>query len=159
MTLLPPMCSAQSTQSTQSNPSAQGAQPTRNILGRGVLTNRDVVALANAGFSEPFIVELINTSPQKFDVTADALADLAQNGLTETIIRTIVNSARLSKQRPPRLQASPSTQTWPQLQSPDGTVLAEDCRVRTTDDRRGGATYKIVCTSTKLVPLAQVVAQ
>ena len=147
MTLLPPTCGAQSTQSTQNTPSAQSIQPAHNILARGVLTNKDVVTLANAGFSELFIIELINTSPQKFDVTADALADLAQNGLTENIIRAIINADRTSKPRVSLAQATPLTHT--SLQPPEGIALAEDCRVRTTVNRRGEATFTIVCPSNK----------
>jgi len=57
-----------------------------NALAKNALTNRDVVTLANAGFSEKFILRMIATSPTKFDLTADALADLAKNGITEEII-------------------------------------------------------------------------
>jgi len=71
---LPPVCHGQAT-----------------ALAKGILTNHDVVTLANAGFSEGFILEMIATSPTKFDLTADAMADLAKNGITEDIIRAMRN--------------------------------------------------------------------
>ena len=89
VTLQPPTCSAQSTQAPH------------NILTRGILSNRDVITLANAGFSEVFIVQLIKISPQNFDITADALADLSQNGLTEHVIGAITNAAMTSQPIPP----------------------------------------------------------
>src|ERR1035441_7812433 len=45
---------------------AQDAGPSGNVL-----TNRDVVTLADAGFGQEFIVEIIGTSRTEFDTTAD----------------------------------------------------------------------------------------
>jgi hypothetical protein len=60
-------------------------------LARNILTNRDIVTLANAGFSEAFIIQTIATSSTKFELTADALADLAKNGITEDIVSAMRN--------------------------------------------------------------------
>ncbi|MBZ5592604.1 MAG: hypothetical protein LAP39_10245 [Acidobacteriia bacterium] len=62
-------------------------------LTRHVLTNHDVITLANAGFSEEFIVQTIASSRTKFDLTADALADLAKHAITEDIIRTMSSAS------------------------------------------------------------------
>ena len=70
--------------------SAQEAGRSKNVL-----TNRDVVTLANAGFDEEFIVEMITTSRTVFDTTADGMADLAKHGIKEDIIRAM-RSARPS---------------------------------------------------------------
>jgi hypothetical protein len=58
-------------------------------LNRNTLTNRDVVTLAEAGFSEEFLIEMVATSRAKFDTTADGLAELAKHGIKEDVIRAI----------------------------------------------------------------------
>ena len=77
-----------------------GAQT--NGLTRNVLTNSDIVTLANAGFSEAFILQLVTTSTTKFDMTTDALANLAKNGITEMIIRGMRDPSTV-----PRVAAMP----------------------------------------------------
>jgi hypothetical protein len=64
--------------------SAQDAGFSRNVL-----TNRDIVTLANAGFDDEFIVETITTSRTQFDTTPDGMADLAKHGIKEDIIRAM----------------------------------------------------------------------
>lgn len=56
---------------------------------RNTLTNRDVITLAEAGFSEEFLVEMVTTSRTKFDTTAEGLADLAKHGIKEDLIRAM----------------------------------------------------------------------
>lgn len=58
---------------------------------RDALTNRDVVVLAKAGFNEDFIIETIQGSRTQFDVRVDGLADLAKQGITERLIRVMMN--------------------------------------------------------------------
>jgi len=64
--------------------SAQNAGSSRTVL-----TNRDIVTLADAGFGEEFIVEMIGTSRPEFDTAADAIADLKKHGVKEDIIRAM----------------------------------------------------------------------
>lgn len=78
--LLPALCSAQSVR-----PSF------------GPLTSRDVIKLAEAGFSEGFILQVIATAGSRFDMSVNGLVDLADCGLTEKIILAMKNSAH---QRP-----------------------------------------------------------
>ncbi len=59
------------------------------VSSRNVLTNRDVVTLADAGFGEEFIIETIGASRAEFDTTADALAELKKHGVKDDIIRAI----------------------------------------------------------------------
>ena len=63
---------------------AQNAASSRNVL-----TNRDVVTLADSGFGEEFIIETIGASRTEFDTTADGLAELKKNGVKEDIIRAM----------------------------------------------------------------------
>ena len=65
---------------------AQDAGPSGNVL-----TNRDVVTLADAGFGQEFIVEIIGTSRTEFDTTADAIAELKKHGVKDDIIRAMRN--------------------------------------------------------------------
>jgi hypothetical protein len=49
-----------------------------------------VVLLAEAGLGERFLLELIEQKNSRFDTSAEALAALARQGLTETILRAMV---------------------------------------------------------------------
>jgi len=66
---------------------AQEAGPSRTAL-----TNGDVETLADAGFSEEFIVERIGASRPEFDTTASAMAELKKHGVNENVIRAMVGS-------------------------------------------------------------------
>lgn len=60
-------------------------------LPRNLLTNEGVVLLAEAGLGERFLLELIEQKNTRFDTSAEALASLARQGLTETILRAMVH--------------------------------------------------------------------
>lgn len=60
---------------------------------RNTLTNRSIVTLAKAGFDEDFIVDTILSSRTRFDTSVDGLADLAKQGMTERLIRVMMNPA------------------------------------------------------------------
>jgi hypothetical protein len=66
---------------------AQQAGPSRTAL-----TNGDVETLADAGFSEEFIVEMIAAGRPEFDTTASAMAELKKHGVNENVIRAMVGS-------------------------------------------------------------------
>jgi hypothetical protein len=51
------------------------------------LTNENVVTLANAGFDELFILQLIRTSRTSFDTSVPALVALKESGVSEDLIR------------------------------------------------------------------------
>ncbi len=59
-------------------------------LPKNLLTNDGVVLLAEAGLGERFLLELIDQKTSRFDTSADALASLARQGLTENILRAMV---------------------------------------------------------------------
>lgn len=58
------------------------------------LANTDVVTLAKAGFTEDFIVDLIQTSRTRFDTSVTGLSELAKAGMTERLIRAVMSAAR-----------------------------------------------------------------
>ena len=57
---------------------------------KNLLTNEGVVLLAEAGLGERFLLELIDQKTSRFDTSAEALASLARQGLTESILRAMV---------------------------------------------------------------------
>ena len=67
---------------------AAGAQT--GALMQNTLTNHDIVVLAQAGFNENFIVDLISMSRTRFDTTVTGLADMLKEGLTERLIRAML---------------------------------------------------------------------
>jgi hypothetical protein len=68
-----------------------GMYGAENNLHRNVLSNRDVVTLAKAGFDEEFLVNIIVSSRSHFDTSADALAALAEQGVTQRIVEVMMN--------------------------------------------------------------------
>lgn len=83
---------AMSTAAAQVNPaSAKG-------MARNVLTNEGVVLLAEAGYSEGFIIDLIHHKQTQFDVCPEALAWLAKQGLSERIVRAMIANERKEEQ-------------------------------------------------------------
>ena len=62
------------------------AHPSR----RNFLVNRDVVALAQAGYDEQTIIETVLAKPSRFDVTTHALGELAAEGISERVIQAML---------------------------------------------------------------------
>jgi hypothetical protein len=84
---------------------------------RSVLTNRDIVTLAKAGFDEDFVIDAIARSRKEFDTSADALAALAGEGITQRIVRAILDSETSApKPEATRAEAAPQTTQPPQPQ-------------------------------------------
>ena len=77
----------------QSSPAMAPAVPLSG-LGRNVLTNQGVALLARSGYSEGFIIDMIFHKETQFDVSAEGLAWLAKQGLTERIVRAMVANER-----------------------------------------------------------------
>ena len=68
-----------------------GLYGAENNLRRNVLSNHDVITLAKAGFDEEFLVNVIVSSRTHFDTSADALAALAEQGVTQRIVEVMMN--------------------------------------------------------------------
>jgi hypothetical protein len=62
-----------------------------NLLKKNVLTNKDVVLLAKAGFDEEFLVDVILSSPRQFDTSAPALVVMAEQGITQRLVEVMMN--------------------------------------------------------------------
>jgi hypothetical protein len=73
------------------------------------VTNRDIVTLAKAGFNEDFILDFIQASRTRFDVTVNGLAELAKDGLSERLIRGMFAANAAAQTAPQPLVAAPST--------------------------------------------------
>jgi len=75
----------------------QGAAAERNrqrrLEGESVLRNGDIVAMTRDGLADEVIVELIRTSTVDFDVSREALAELAEEGLSPAVIAAMVRRA------------------------------------------------------------------
>ncbi|MBZ5624062.1 MAG: hypothetical protein LAQ69_35990 [Acidobacteriia bacterium] len=74
------------------------------------LTNRDVVVLAKAGFSEEFIIDTILSGRSRFDTSAGGLAELSKEGLNERVVRVMagVGVATAPETAGPPAQPGPS---------------------------------------------------
>jgi hypothetical protein len=59
-------------------------------LVRQFLVNRDVVALAQAGYGEQTIIETILAKPNRFDTNTDALVELAAHGISERVVEAVL---------------------------------------------------------------------
>jgi hypothetical protein len=57
---------------------------------RHFLVNRDVVALAKAGFNEQIIIDTIRAMPNRFDITTQALAVLSEQGLSQRVVEAML---------------------------------------------------------------------
>jgi hypothetical protein len=59
-------------------------------LPHNVLTNDGVISLAEAGYGEEFLIDLIRVKTAHFDTSADGLAVLARHGVTEPVVRAML---------------------------------------------------------------------
>ena len=60
---------------------------------RDVLTNEGIVLLSEAGFSEYFIAQKIVRSRTRFDTSAEGLAFLGRNAISEKLVLFILDHA------------------------------------------------------------------
>ena len=82
------------------------------------LKNADVITLANAGFSEGFIIDTINASRTEFDITPAGLGDLAQHAVSERIIRVMKEQSDAADRLVPVLPPSPEAPVSEALPAP-----------------------------------------
>lgn len=68
------------------------------------LTNQGLVQLAEAGYSEQFLLDLIKSRPARFDTSVEGLVFLARQGLSENLVRAV---ARLTTPAAPEPPPSP----------------------------------------------------
>lgn len=60
---------------------------------RGTMTNQDVVTLAKAGFEEDLLIEIVHSSQKRFDTSVEGLAGLAQQGISQRLIKAMMTAA------------------------------------------------------------------
>lgn len=67
-----------------------GADAPAAGITKQTLTNQGVVLLAQAGYSEGFLIDLIHHKQTAFDTSVEGLAWLVKQGLSERVIRVMV---------------------------------------------------------------------
>lgn len=95
---------------------ADGVAMSDNPARRNVLTNQGVVLLAQAGYTESFVIDMIHHKQTNFDVSAEGLAWLARNGLSERVVRAMVANARKAEDTailPATVQLAPAATPAP----------------------------------------------
>lgn len=75
---------------------------------QNLVTNRDIVTLAKAGFNEDFITDFIAMSHTRFDTSVNGLADLAKEGLTERLIRAMIAASSTTQPALPLQYVAPA---------------------------------------------------
>jgi hypothetical protein len=78
-----------------------------SALPRNVLTNEGVLLLARAGVSDVLLADLIRHKNTNFDTSAEALAHLARHGLSESVIRAVVEKQDQVRMQPERWSITP----------------------------------------------------
>lgn len=73
----------------ETEPSTPQPPPKRRV-DRNLLTNEGLVKLADAGYDEVFLMELIRRKPAKFDTTIEGLSYLMRAGLSQQLVRTVL---------------------------------------------------------------------
>lgn len=85
------------------------ADPETAALPRHVLTNEGLVVLARAGLGDGLLLDLIRHKRTQFDTGADALALLSRYGLSENVLRAVVEKQEQIQLRKPRVSLTPMT--------------------------------------------------
>lgn len=93
------------------------AEPETIALPRHILTNEGLIVLARAGLGDGLLMDLVRHKRTQFDTSADALALLARQGLSENVLRAVVEKQEQVQMRKPRLTVSPV--------SPNGALNVE----------------------------------
>jgi hypothetical protein len=83
------------------------AEPETIALPRHILTNDGLIVLARAGVGDSLLTDLVRHKRTHFDTSADALALLARQGLSENVLRAVVEKQEQVQMRRPRLTVSP----------------------------------------------------
>ena len=103
------------------------AEPESIPLPRHILTNDGLVVLSRAGLGDGLLVDLIRNKRTQFDTSADALALLARHGLSENVLRAVVEKQEQVLLRKPRLSVTPvgpgAVETASSLEMEPGEVV------------------------------------
>jgi hypothetical protein len=99
------------------------AEPETVALPRHILTNDGLIVLARAGLGDGLLMDLVRHKRTHFDTSADALALLARQGLSENVLRAVVEKQEQVQMRKPRLTVSPVSATGPLDVEQDEMIL------------------------------------
>ena len=72
---------------------------------KNALTNEGLVILAEAGYDEEFILDLMKMKNCRFDTSAEGLAYMATHGLTERLVKAALQADIESERKSPELEA------------------------------------------------------
>lgn len=111
------------------------ADPETAALPRHILTNDGLVVLANAGVGDGLLVDLIRHKRTHLDTSADALALLARHGLSENVLRAVVEKQEQVQLSKPKLSLRPVT---PAGEEGAGSVAVEPGEILLLPSARGG---------------------
>lgn len=92
-----------------------------SVADKAILTNDGVAILVRAGYSDQFILELIYQKQTRFDTSPEALAALAESGLSPRLVRYMI--------------ANPQKEALPEFVHPQPPVYTAPLRA----ERHGGA--------------------
>ena len=99
------------------------AGPEEVPLARHILTNDGLIVLARSGVGDSLLTDLIRHKRTQFDTSADALALLSRHGMSENVIRAVVEKQEQVQLRKPRVQLSPVTATAAPMEVENGEVI------------------------------------
>jgi hypothetical protein len=102
---------------------AFAAEPESIALPRHVLTNDGLIVLARAGLGDGLLVDLVKHKRTQFDTSAEALAQLARQGLSESVIRAVVEKQEQVQLRKPKLTIAPSAGEPLEIEQGDVVML------------------------------------
>lgn len=85
----------------QTPPPQKKAAPKKTSPAEAVMTNKDVIKLAQAGIPENIIMQKIQTSKTKFDTSVDGLLELKKGGVSDNLIAFIMNPPAAAAPAPP----------------------------------------------------------
>ena len=80
---------------------------------QAVMTNQEVIRLVQAKISEDIVITKIQQSKTKFDTSVEGLVTLQKAGVSERIIKVMMNPAAMPEVTPPATPAKPRAATMP----------------------------------------------
>jgi len=76
------------------SPRGEASYPGNAIQRGDAINNEGLVVLARAGYNEKFLLDLIRTRDTRFDTSVEGLVYFARQGLSERIVRAILEQER-----------------------------------------------------------------
>lgn len=132
--------------SAQKRPPARPAtQPQRPAQTQSVLTNRDVIRLAQAKVSEEVILTKIKSSPNKFDLSTDGIVQLKTAGVSDAVLKAMMDASSGSEPAKPPL-TRPASQPAPVSSQPAAPAKSESKAERETSTPPANKSLEAVAT-------------